>query len=453
MRARTTLGAALALGALLLGSGLVIDRLVAGQIRRAADETVLDQATDRAQLLGGGADPASLVTVAGDEVFAVVFDPDGRTLAVAGVSEAGGLAALEPGLHTVVVLLIEDHDNDDADDLEREETNLEQVRAAVAPTPDGARVIVGNEGDGTDATVNTVRLILLLSGPILAAAGAAVAFVVTGQALAPVHRMRSDLAAVTEGGGRVTEPETGDEIQSLAATVNAVLADLEQQSAARRRFVADASHELKSPIANARILLETATNDDRASVQRRLVPELDRLQALVDDLLFLARTDEATPPNAASFDLDDVLFDEAERAALRTEAIVDAGKVIPARVLADRTEVARAVRNLLENAARHARSRVSVAVTRAEAEGGRAGVGPGWLVTIDDDGPGVAPEHRAQIFDRFVRLDDDRTRMEGGTGLGLSIVASIAARNGGGVAVEAAPGGGARFLLQLPAVD
>ncbi|MEL7156303.1 MAG: HAMP domain-containing sensor histidine kinase, partial [Actinomycetota bacterium] len=238
----------------------------------------------------------------------------------------------------------------------------------------------------------------------------------------------------------VGEPDTDDEIQSLAQATNEVLARLDRQSAARRRFVADASHELKSPIANARVLVDTGERLPSPELRRRMGAELDRLQSLVDDLLFLARTDETAPPAPAPFDLDDVLFDEAERATLATELPIEAGGVRPARVLGDRAEVARAVRNLLDNAVRHARSRVTLAV-----EDG----GDQWVVVVADDGAGVPAADRERIFERFTRLEADRARTGGGTGLGLSIVATIAGRNNGSVRLLDGPG--ARFELSLPA--
>ena len=457
VRARTTLGAALALSVLVAVSGLAIERLVARQVRAAADVTLLEQANDRAQLLAAGAPATSLVNVIGDEVLAVVLGPDGAVLAAAGTTTPGELASLDDGLHTVDIVVTEagdgdDDDNDHDDDHDQqEEPHRERIRTAVATASTGARVVVGNEGEATREAINAVRGILAVGAPLVAAVGALVAWLVTGRALAPVHRLRNDLESVTGHGGRVHVPATADEIESLAATVNEVLGALEVQSVARRRFVADASHELKSPIANAKVLVDTAGADAEPGLSHAIGAELDRLQSLVDDLLFLARTDETAPPTPAPFDLDDVLFDEAERAMLRTPATIDAAGVVPARVRADRAEVARAVRNLVENAARHAASIVHISVERVER------VGPEdadhWAVVVTDDGSGVAAEDRERIFQRFTRLDGDRARSAGGTGLGLSIVASIATRNGGLVSVDDAPSGGARFRLVLPAAS
>ncbi len=456
VRARTTMGAALAVCLLVLLSGIAIERLVAREIRAAADATLEDQAVDRAQLLGTGADPATLVNVIGDEVLAVVLAPDGTVLAAQGtpLDMAAELTALEPGLSTISITLIEADDEEDEDEAPHTET----VRAAVAVADDGARVVVGNENEGVTGAINAVRALLLIGGPLVAIAGAAVAWLVTGRALAPVDRLRRDLDAVTRAGGRVTEPATDDEIQALAEATNDVLTRLDAQSSTRRRFVADASHELKSPIANARVLLDTDDGADPGRLRQRVTGELDRLQSLVDDLLFLARTDETVAPEPAPFDLDDVVFDEAERLSTLSTIAIDANGVQPARVMADRAEVARAVRNLLENAVRHARSTVTVAIAAVapgdDRDGGRDDGGldgaAAWAVVISDDGPGIPEADRDRVFERFTRLDHERGRITGGTGLGLSIVAAIAVRNGGRATVGEGVEGGARFTLAVP---
>ena len=308
-------------------------------------------------------------------------------------------------------------------------------------------MVVASESEQAKRTISAVRAILLVSGPVVVLIGALVAWTVTGQALAPVHTLRAELDSVIHlsQASRVGEPGTGDEIEALAVTTNSLLERLEAHSSARRRFVADASHELKSPIANALAIVETTTEPSQRLVATKLTGELFRLQDLVDDLLFLASTDEGVPSNETAFDLDDVVFDEAERVAIRTDKEIDAAGVQPARVHADRSEVARAIRNLLENAVRHAARRVSVSV---EPDGGDR-----WMVVVADDGPGIAIGDRAQVFERFARLDHDRARTDGGTGLGLSIVASIADRNGGSVQVTGAVEAGARFELALPRHD
>ena len=479
VRVRTALGAAAALTVVLAASLAAIGWLVARQVRAAADATLVEQADDRAQLLAGGADPAPLVNVIGDEVVAVVVSADGTVLAAAGTPTPEVAAGWPLGVSDVAIAVFDEighagHENSAGDGAEDGENDgsgdggedgeadgvvhTEALRAAVVETATGQRVVVANEGEQAGRTIAATWTILALAGPLIAGAGAVLAWLVTGRALAPVHRLRRDLEEVVSTGveARVTPPGTDDEIEALAQTVNDVLGRLERLAAVRRRFVADASHELKSPLANARALLETsspAAHDDlhrdhgvSTGLRADLMGELHRLQNLVDDLLFLARTDETSQVDPAEFDLDDVAFDEAERVEIRTEIRVDASTVQPARVVADRHEVARAIRNLLENAVRHASTTVTVGIEERPAH---------WVVAVGDDGDGVPEADRERVFERFVRLDNDRARSQGGTGLGLSIVATIAARNGGSVGVvtaggEAGPGRGARFELSLP---
>lgn len=452
VRVRTALGAAGALAVVLALSLVAIGWLVGRQVWAASDAALLEQAGDRARLLADGADPATLVNVVGDEVVAVVTAADGTVLASTGTPEPEVVSSLPTGISDIEIEVYDDEPGG------AEAPHPEGLRAAVVSGSDGSTVVVANEGEQAGATIAATWTILAVAGPLTALVGAAVAWLVAGWALAPVHRLRRDLEEVVALGGeaRVTPPGTQDEIDGLARTMNDVLGRLERLAGVRRRFVADASHELKSPIANARALLEshgtvtgTDTNaetgtetDSGDRLRTGLLGELNRLQSLVEDLLFLARTDETSIVDATEFDLDDVVFDEAERATIRSEVRLDASGVQPARVVADRNEVARAVRNLLENGTHHARSTVRITVEE------RVG---GWAVVVSDDGPGVPEPDRDRIFDRFARLDHDRSREQGGTGLGLSIVATIAERNGGSVElVDTGPDGGGRFDLTLP---
>lgn len=215
-------------------------------------------------------------------------------------------------------------------------------------------------------------------------------------------------------------------MDELGATINNVLNRLDKQNLRQRQFVADASHELKSPLANARVIIDTADVQPGAHefewVTTAVGMELNRLRALVDDLLFLAQADEGAPRSVQPIDLADLVFDEAERVAATTQKGIDASGVVPVQIEVEPSEAARAVRNLLENAERCALEQVTIAVTETD---GMA------TVVIADDGPGIPVADRDTVFERFGRIDTDRGRAAGGTGLGLSIVASIAMANGG----------------------
>jgi signal transduction histidine kinase len=229
--------------------------------------------------------------------------------------------------------------------------------------------------------------------------------------------------------------------------MNAMLDRLEAAQAQQRQFVSDASHELRSPIAAIRQHAEVAL----AHPDRILAPDLAatvlsenrRVERLVDDLLTLARADERLLVVAPrSLDLDDIVFAEVEQRRTATAMVVDAHHVSAGRVTGDTRALRRMVRNLLDNAARHARSRVDVALSTTH---------DGVVLVVSDDGSGVPFGERSRIFERFVRLDDSRARDGGGTGLGLAIVAEVVAAHRGTVRVADADGGGARFEVVLPA--
>jgi signal transduction histidine kinase len=237
--------------------------------------------------------------------------------------------------------------------------------------------------------------------------------------------------------------------------MNAMLDRLQVAGEKQRRFVADASHELQTPLAAVRTELEVALAHPDArpwpDVALDLLDENGHMERLVADLLFVARADDGAPspgPAPRPIDLHEVVLDEVARLAATVghRLAVDAGGVDGAFVLGRREDLARAVRNLLDNAAHHARSTITIALVASN------GDGPGRvMLVVDDDGSGVPPEDRLRIFERFTRLDDARSRHTGGTGLGLAIVSEIAESHDGHVHVEAAPTGGARFLLTLPA--
>jgi signal transduction histidine kinase len=240
-------------------------------------------------------------------------------------------------------------------------------------------------------------------------------------------------------------PPEDDEIGRLAQTMNAMLDRLQAAADRQRRFVADASHELQSPLAASRTDLEVALAHPSSTAwpvtARDLLAQNDRMQRLVADLLFLARSD-ACPAltDPAPVDLHELVLAEATRAPGDDRVTVDVSAVEPAFVLGRAADLRRAVRNLLENACQHASSTVSVALRTA---------GDTARLVVEDDGPGIPAGDRARIFERFARLDTARSRTTGGTGLGLAIVKEAVERHHGLVRVEDSPSG-ARFVVTLP---
>jgi signal transduction histidine kinase len=286
--------------------------------------------------------------------------------------------------------------------------------------------------------------------PVLLAVVAAVTWLVTGRALRPVEAIRAEMAEIraSDLSRRVPEPASRDEVAALARTTNETLAALEESVERQRRFVADASHELRSPIASLRTHLEVAAAHPALLEVDDLLADVVRLQHLAADLLLLARLDaEGAPPDGprgrGPVDLGALVREELGQRA-RTDRLPVRAELgaEPAEVPGNRGQLARVLGNLVDNAQRHARSAVSVGLRRDGA----------WVVlAVADDGPGVPGAERERIFERFVRLDDARSRDAGGAGLGLAIARDVARRHGGTLSVRDAPGGGALFELRLPA--
>ena len=297
----------------------------------------------------------------------------------------------------------------------------------------------------TTALSRSLEFAVIGAVGLVAILGAVTTFAV-GQALRPVGRLRDQVEAIASSRPAPTleVPAGGDELSRLAETLNRVLDRLRRADASRRGFVADAGHELRSPLATIRVLLDRLA-EDRPEAERRLAAaraaaEVDRLSMLVDDLLALASADEhAMALATAEVDLDDVVL--AEAGALRARGMPVAVTVEPVRVIGDAHRLGRVVRNLLENAERHRESAVRLTLS---------GVADEALLVVDNDGPPVALADRDRIFGRFVRLDDSRTRDTGGTGLGLAIVSEIVRAHGGTVRAEESPEGWCRFAVRLP---
>ncbi|MCH1868369.1 cell wall metabolism sensor histidine kinase WalK [Nocardioides sp. CFH 31398] len=308
-------------------------------------------------------------------------------------------------------------------------------------------VTVAVPAEEVDDSVAALVPLLALGLPAVLLVVGATTWVVTGRALRPVERIRAETDAI--GGDdlhrRVPVPPSGDEVHRLAETMNRMLGRLEDSAEKQRRFVSDASHELRSPLASLRQTAEVATAHpgamDEGELAEATLEETVRMQRLVESLLLLTRADKGRRAPQTEVDLDDLLLAEATRLTRVGAVTVDASGVGAVRVLGDPVALGQVVRNLVDNAARHATSRVALgAEERPE----------GALLRVDDDGAGVAEGDRERVFERFVRLDEARSRDAGGSGLGLAIVADVVRRHGGGTWVETSPLGGARFVVRLP---
>lgn len=425
-------------------AGIAVLAVLTVTLQRGADAEATRTGQDVAALIDSGALPAP-VPVAGEQLVQVVDGQD-RVL-----SASIGADRLVPILRA---------------------SELAQVRAGERVTIDGERigirgpvrvlavmagaeahpqtVLVAKPMADLRESVRRVRTILLVAFPLLMVGLGAVAWRVVGAALRPVEALRKGAAEITAAGGPASlpVPASRDEIHRLAVTLNDMLERLEAARAQQRAFVADAAHELRSPLANMRTELEVAqrlSGTDRMAladwqhVSADLLTDTERLARLVDDLLLLARADDSRAQQRRSepVELSGLLRAVAER----YESVrVDPGE--PLWTEGEPEALRRVVANLVDNAVRHASSSVVLA---AVPEAGR------HLVTVTDDGPGIPAADRERVFDRFTRLDDARDRDAGGSGLGLAIARELVHRHGGTIRLADA-GPGLRAEVRLPAL-
>jgi signal transduction histidine kinase len=312
-------------------------------------------------------------------------------------------------------------------------------------------VYVAVPSDDAADTVAALGGAMAVGLPVVLAVLATVTWRLVGRALRPVDALRRQAAEITATDlhRRLDLPPSRDEVYSLAATFNDLLGRLEAATRRQREFVANAAHELRSPIASLQAQLEVAAATHPpttipADDLLGLLADAGRLSDLVNDLLHLARLDDRPRLSLHPVDLDDIVLDEARRARRARPIIVATGGVSAGQVLGEPAALARVVHNLLDNATRHARGRVEVTLRTA---------GSVVVLTVADDGPGVPAVDRERIFDRFTRLGGD-SPTDGGSGLGLAIVREVLnAHNGTVHATHAAPDlPGARFEVRIPAV-
>ena len=308
---------------------------------------------------------------------------------------------------------------------------LRVVGVPAGSPSDPQTVVVAVDFGGARSGTRVLLVGLAIGAPLLLAVVALATWWVTGRALRPVEQLRRGALAIS-GPGRLPVPPAQDEIRRLAETLNDMLARLDAAGARQRAFVSDAAHELRSPLASARTQLEVAAAVDAGTPAGELATDvlvdIERLGRLVDDLLLLARLDEAPRRPRAPLDLY-ALADEVigRYAAARVPVVLEPCQD-DCTVLAEAGAVRRVLVNLVDNAIRYARSRVTVTVA------------PGTM-TVADDGPGIPAADRARVFDRFTRLDWDRGRESGGAGLGLAIVRELVAAHGGSVTLgDGGPG-------------
>jgi signal transduction histidine kinase len=434
MSAVIVVGSALALSSVLLVTEL------RHQHMNGVDQALRIELASVSTLASGGALPQQLQITSQESSLIQVVNAKGRVIASsANLVGERRISVAMPG-RAITFFTV--------DNLPIGSGSRYRIAVANVVTPSGRVVTyVGESLLVIDQSTHDVVLGLIFADPVLLLVMGLTVWWLVGRALHPVEDIRNEVEAISasELTRRVAEPVVHDEIGRLAITMNHMLDRLERASERQKTFVADASHELKSPLAAAQTELEVSlahgSSSDWPESARIALGELERVRRIIDDLLVFAKFDErhlASVPRRV--DLEEIVMDQCARVRRLYPVVVDTSRVSGARVTGDAEQLGRVVRNLLDNAQQHAHHQISVVLseTRGFAE-----------LVISDDGPGVKPEDRSRIFERFVRSDDARSRSDGGSGLGLAIVSEILQAHHGTIEVTDA-GPGACLTVRLP---
>jgi signal transduction histidine kinase len=425
--ATVVLAIGLGLGALVLAQLFVHARLA------AVDAGARTEASTVASLAATGDLPSPLPLPAGGTASAQVVDSTGTVLAAtASASRVLAIVPVQPERPGLP------------------DRTFTTTTSTLGPTPlrvvvrgvdlRGSRVyvVVAVPISDVTSTLDAMRRVILVVLPIVLLAAAVATWLAIGAALRPVDQLRGE-ADTLEITSRVDPPqlripEGAEELRRLGLTLNRMLGRVHQAGERQRAFIADAAHELRSPIAAVQTQLEVAlatapSAAEWPAIAADVLADVERLSAVATDLLLLARLDAGTADPG------------------RRDDVVDFGKLADAHgasmfVVGDETALRRMLENLTSNATRHARSQIEVAAATAHGD---------VIVTVDDDGPGIPEQDRERAFGRWVRLDEGRGRGDGGAGLGLPIARAIARSHGGDVELGVSPLGGLRATVRLPA--
>jgi signal transduction histidine kinase len=436
---------------LALGSVVLVNALRYG-LERSLDSEVLATADSVAQMVAQD-DLPEVVPVTGAQQVQVL-DPQGRVLFASAQGDR-----LVPMLRPDELAAARRGERFYVNGNRLGGSGQLRVVAVVTPSPEGERtVLVARSATELARSLHLLRVGLWLAFTPLVIGLALLAWRVLGAALRPVEALRLGAEEIASGGtGRdgavradqLPVPASRDEVHRLAVTLNDMLGRLEGARARQREFIADAAHELRSPLASIRTQLEVAQQlgdkTDWPAVADDLLLDTQRMSRLVNDLLLLARTSEVgAPPRAGGgepVELGELICQVARRFPSAPVSVVRPDQ--PLWTTGDPDALHRITSNLVDNAVRHARSRVVLAADRD---------GPYHRLTVTDDGPGIPAEDRERVFERFTRLDDARARDAGGAGLGLAIVRELVRLSGGEVRLlDARPGPGLRAEVRFPA--
>lgn len=451
VRARTTAVAIVVVG-VVVALGLIG---LADRTRERLEDSITSaaetRALDVAALAEADAVSGAIVTITSDQLIQVVA----RGEVIAASPGLGGLPPLievdtAPGVteEVKVAEAVFEAIEERSPLVEDESPYVVITRGYQSGATTGV-VLVASSLSPAEAAVGALRPLLIIGFPVTLVVVGLLVWALTGWALRPVEDMREEADAIsaTALSRRLPVPASKDEVGRLADTLNRMLDRLESSSLRQRRFVSDASHELKTPLATMRTMLEVAADDPEFEEWDQLLlglrAEGERMEGLVGDLLALARFDEGVALTAREVDLDQVIGRVADQTSAGFPAVtIDTGSIDAARVMGDVPSLEQLFSNLASNAARHASGRVSFSCSSGGATA---------IARVADDGPGIKSEDREKVFERFVRLDEARGRPEGGTGLGLAVARAIARTHGGDVRVADSDTGAVLEVI-LPAV-
>jgi two-component system OmpR family sensor kinase len=437
-RVRLTLSFAGVMILLFGGLALLLHARFEAGLDQAIDHALRTHAGDLKTLVSGRRQLPALPDSGGN--FAQIVDPStGRVLAATPDSSAALLTAreLRRAATATGFTLISRGDH-------------ARLLAGPVGTVPPAVLVVGNSLSQRNSALTTLSELLYIGGPMLLILTCLAGYGLAAWALAPVKKMseRADQICGAPGGERLPVPEANDELHRLGETMNGMLSRLEDAIARERAFVAEAGHELRTPLAILKLELEfaLAVDSTREELQARLrsvAEEVERLTKLAQDLLIIARAEQGRLPlEKRPIELRPLLGHVAERFAAAANSrgrVVRLGDFEELRVEADTSRLEQALTNMVSNALRHGDGDVVLTAHQAGAH---------TEIHVLDGGPGFEPEFLPRAFERFARAD--RARSERGAGLGLSIVEVIAQIHGGRAGVRNRNGGGADVWLELP---
>lgn len=427
VRLRTTLFSVIVVGVAVFGASAWLISSQRNSLTSGIQTTALLRAQDLASVIEDGTIPTDIAVKNEDSSFVQVINSSGTVVASSeNISGELSLASKIPVSEIVTFYT--------RSELPAGESDFRVIGLRVQSTKGAFTIFSGVSLepaiDGTDSLRNSLLIVM----PILLLLVGAFTWIAVGMAFRPVEditRMVSEITA-EDLHRRVPQLNSDDEISYLAKTMNNMLERLENSDQEQRAFIGDVSHELRSPLAGMQAQLEVhqlhPDADHTAQVVSEVLEEVTRMNHLINDMLLLATVEKQRVQTSYEYvSLNEVVLTEAEKIKGKTTLEINFSNVHAVQVIGSERQLARLLRNLLENAVRFAEANIRVSLIKTDV---------GVQLRIDDDGPGIPMAERESVFHRFTRLDESRTRSDGGVGLGLAIVRKIADIHGATVHIE-----------------